>query len=115
LEPFELIRRFLQHVLPRGYTRVRCFGFFHPAARLRLNRVRALLKQKPLLSAAEQEAWQAEPKGEPAESPSPDSTPASVNAPPLCRRCGLPMILQAHWRPGQIPPRPWERAPPKPP
>ena len=57
LQPLELIRRFLQHVLPKGYTRVRAFGWFHPAAKIKLNRVRALLRQKPLLSQAEQEAW----------------------------------------------------------
>jgi hypothetical protein len=33
LEPFELIRRFLQHVLPAGYSRVRYFGWLSPAAR----------------------------------------------------------------------------------
>jgi Putative transposase/Transposase zinc-binding domain len=114
LQPFELIRRFLQHVLPRGYTRVRCFGFFHPAGRLRLNRVRALLKQKPLLSAAEQEAWQGEPISQAPEALSPEPSPARQSG-PLCRRCGVPMILLAQWRAGQIPPRPWERAPPKPP
>jgi hypothetical protein len=58
LEPHELIRRFLQHVLPRGYCRVRCFGWYHPAAKVRANRVRALLGQTPVLSEAELRAWQ---------------------------------------------------------
>ena len=43
LEPFELLRRFLQHVLPAGFHRVRRFGWLHPAGRAKLNRVRALL------------------------------------------------------------------------
>ncbi len=30
LEPLELIRRFLQHVLPRNFARVRTFGWFTP-------------------------------------------------------------------------------------
>jgi hypothetical protein len=47
LEPFELIRRFLQHVLPRGFHRVRRYGWWHPGGRVKLNRVRALLHQAP--------------------------------------------------------------------
>jgi hypothetical protein len=31
----EFIRRFLQHVLPRGWVKVRYFGFFRPAATAR--------------------------------------------------------------------------------
>ena len=42
--PQELLRRFLQHVLPSGFHRVRLFGWFHPASRQKLNRVRALSK-----------------------------------------------------------------------
>jgi len=30
----EFIRRFLQHVLPRGFQKVRHFGFAHPRARI---------------------------------------------------------------------------------
>jgi hypothetical protein len=56
LEPFELIRRFLQHVLPAGYSRVRYFGWLSPAARQKANRVRVLLVHLPQLSAAEQAA-----------------------------------------------------------
>ncbi len=44
LEAHQLISRFLQHVLPRGYCRVSLFGWLHPAAKLRANRVRALLQ-----------------------------------------------------------------------
>ena len=58
LEPFEFLRRFLQHVLPAGFHRVRRFGWLHPGGRAKLNRVRALLQIPPLLSAAEQAAWQ---------------------------------------------------------
>ena len=50
LTPDELLRRFLQHVLPCRYHRVRLFGWFHPASRQKLNRVRALLKQGPVLT-----------------------------------------------------------------
>ena len=40
----EFLRRFLQHVLPRGLMRVRHFGWLSPAARARYARVRGLLR-----------------------------------------------------------------------
>ena len=40
----EFLRRFLQHVLPRGFTRVRHFGWLSPAAKERYARVRGLLR-----------------------------------------------------------------------
>src|SRR3569832_145859 len=58
LEPLEFIRRFLQHVLPRGFARVRTFGWLHPAAKVRGNRVRALLRQQPVLTTAEKHTWE---------------------------------------------------------
>ena len=39
----EFLRRFLQHVLPRGFRRVRSFGWLSPAARRRFEQVCALL------------------------------------------------------------------------
>jgi len=101
LEPFELIRRFLQHVLPSGYTRVRRFGWLHPAARGRLNRVRALLHQAPLLTKREQQTWQS-PDGDPDpahELEAPE--PRLATGAPLCPRCQQPMRLLARWRRGQ--------------
>jgi hypothetical protein len=43
LEPCELIRRWLQHVLPKGFTRVRHYGFLSGAAREAYRRLRFLL------------------------------------------------------------------------
>lgn len=40
----EFLRRFLQHVLPKGFVRCRHFGFLSAAARTRFARVRALLR-----------------------------------------------------------------------
>ena len=31
LKPFELMRRFLEHFLPKGFMKIRYFGFLHPA------------------------------------------------------------------------------------
>ena len=44
----EFIRRFLQHVLPKGFVKVRYYGFFSPSLRARLAQVRAqLVSQQP--------------------------------------------------------------------
>ena len=39
----EMLRRFLQHVPPRGMHRVRAFGLLHPAERHTLRRLQLLL------------------------------------------------------------------------
>jgi hypothetical protein len=87
LTPSELIRRFLQHVLPAGLRRVRLLGWFPPAAKVRGNRVRALLGQKPCLSEAERTGL---------------ASPRSLGTarihrrccpqPPTCTRCGQPLV-----------------------
>jgi hypothetical protein len=78
LTALEFLRRFVQHVLPRGFVRIRQFGFFANHCRTaRLTLARRLLRQR--------------------------SSP--TNAPPMtpawsCPRCGVPMvvgpILNAH-------------------
>ena len=87
LDLTELIRRYLQHVLPKGFCRVRLFGWLHPAGKIRGNRVRALLKEAPILTAQERQTWQglrdelpapirlALPKGAARESPGPPPLP----------------------------------------
>ena len=40
----EFMRRFLQHVLPRGFHKVRYFGLWHPAQRDNTARVRQMLQ-----------------------------------------------------------------------
>jgi hypothetical protein len=107
LEPGELVRRFLQHVLPAGFHRVRRFGWLHPAARPKLNRVRALLHQAPLLTDAERAAWQ--PPDDALEPPEPLPPPDRA---PVCPRCQRPMTRIGSWRPGHDPLRPPARAPP---
>lgn len=93
LEPREFLRRFLQHILPPGFARVRTFGWLHPAAKVRGNRVRALLRQKPLLSTAEQQAW------EPPPDPAPLQTPAiTACASPRCPHCQRVMRLIGSFR-----------------
>lgn len=43
LQAVEFLRRFLQHVLPKGFQRVRHFGWLHPRAQRRFLRVQTLL------------------------------------------------------------------------
>jgi hypothetical protein len=92
LEPFEFLRRFLQHVLPASFHRVRRFGWLHPGGRAKLKRVRALLKISPVLSTAEQALWQPPALAQ--------TTPASANqsdalkpAPLLCPHCGSKLVI----------------------
>jgi hypothetical protein len=98
LQPMEFMRRFLQHTLPKGFARVRTFGWLHPAARKRANRVRALLGQAPLLSAAEQETWNPPPD--------PDLETAATEVKPahavLCPHCQKIMRLLGSWHPRRM-------------
>jgi hypothetical protein len=98
LEPLEFMGRFMQHILPRGFARVRTFGWLHPAAKVRANRVRALLRQAPVLTPAETQAWQ--PPADPDLDASKDPT-ATAGSAPLCPRCQRRMRLVGSWHPGQ--------------
>jgi hypothetical protein len=111
LEPFEFLRRFLQHVLPSGFHRVRRFGWLHPAGRRAFNRVRALLHQSPVLTQAERATWLGEIELEPPD-PAPDDAPSALHAVPRCPRCHQPMVWVGSWHAGQTPLTPPERAPP---
>ena len=94
LDPLEFRGRFLQHILPRGYARVGSFGWVHPAAKVSANRVRALLGQQPLLTAAEEQAWN--PPADP-DSQLPASPRGVVCSSPLCPRCQQVMRLVGSW------------------
>lgn len=105
LDPLEWMSRFLQHILPPGFARVRTFGWLHPAAKVRANRVRALLRQAPVLTPAEQQTWQ--PPGPPAVETPPETSAAVVSSSMLlCPRCGHVMRRVGSWRPPQPPLRP---------
>ncbi len=54
LEPAEFIRRFLIHVLPQGFHRIRHFGLFANTRRAaHLAKLRTLLKPQPAPAAIE--------------------------------------------------------------
>ena len=45
LKPFEFIRRFLQHVLPSGFMKIRYYGFMHPSSSIPLKAAVVLLEE----------------------------------------------------------------------
>ncbi len=84
------IHRFLQHVLPKGFVKVRYFGFFAPGCRRRLLALRQQL-----------EHVDPEHIGQSVTAP-PDATPV----PKLCcPSCGRPLLFQRTIQPtGRCPP-----------
>lgn len=44
LDVMEFMRRFLQHVLPTGFMKVRYYGFMHPGSSIKLNEISALIE-----------------------------------------------------------------------
>jgi hypothetical protein len=97
LDPLVWMSRFLQHVLPSGFARVRTFGWLHPAAKVRANRVRALLGENTVLTPAEQSVWQP-PLASPLE-PAP-AEPPPERCGPLCPRCHKKLRRVGSWLPG---------------
>ena len=51
----EFLRRFLQHVLPKGFHKVRYFGFLHPTNKVTLKRLQLLLLERDRKRTAELE------------------------------------------------------------
>jgi hypothetical protein len=86
----EFIRRFLQHVLPKGFSKVRYYGFFGPNQREALSKVQRLLTGTATRARADPHA--------PAE---PLATTELQ-----CPTCGKPMQLVSTLRPrGRCPPQ----------
>ena len=78
LSAMEFLRRFVQHILPRGFVRIRQSGFLANTCRAaRLARARTVLSAPA--------------------SPAPTSTPETTAAPPraawTCPHCGAAMIV----------------------
>ena len=89
----EFIRRFLQHVLPKGFVKVRYYGLFSPAKRHLLHQVRLVLVSQPTLETT------ADPQPEPVAAAQPLSEPT-------CPHCGQKMR-----RLGRLKPQPHCRSP----
>jgi hypothetical protein len=92
----EFIRRFLLHVLPTGFHRIRHYGLSANGGRAdNLTRARELLKVEP---PADQSLTEPHDPAQPVTRP--------------CPNCGAPMIVIDTFAPGQEPHRPRPRAPP---
>ena len=87
LDADELMRRFLLHVLPRGFHRIRAYGLMANAERKdKLATARALLtRSAPALPVAP------EPSPTAAAQPAASPRPATF----LCPHCGAPMLIIA--------------------
>jgi hypothetical protein len=84
----EFIHRFLQHVLPKSFVKVRYFGFFAPGCRKRLAALRQLLEQEYPENLGESEA-----------------TPEPAEPNLCCPSCGQPLLFQRTIQPtGRCPP-----------
>jgi hypothetical protein len=81
----EFLRRFLLHVVPRGFMRIRHYGITANRHRARkLARARQLLGQRPL---SQEPASEAAPAVETVEA----STTEGSGKPPACPACGGPL------------------------
>jgi hypothetical protein len=81
------LARFLQHVLPRGFPKIRSYGLLSPAATARRERARQLLALDP-----------ASPPRKPIVLPQPagNEPPPRLRPCPACRRGHLVRILCSH-------------------
>jgi len=96
LAPQEFIRRFLQHVLPAGFRKVRHYGLHHSSKRKALRLLQAQLAFTHSLPLP--------PSDQPVRPPPP---------PPVCPQCASPMLPASACRPTPVqPPRPHARGPP---
>src|SRR3954462_10244212 len=77
LTSMEVLRRFIQHVVPRGFVRIRHFGYLaNPCRTAHLTLARTLLAQPAL------------DRGE--------DLVVTASAQWVCPRCGAPMIIGVH-------------------
>ncbi len=97
LDVAEFMRRFLMHVLPKGFHRIRHYGLFANGNRAaNIQRARELLGVPPSLSASEDEDGEA-----------PEEQHLGVRP---CPCCGGPMIVVEVFEPGC---QPMARSPPE--
>lgn len=85
LDAMKFIRRFLQHVLPKGFQKVRSFGFLHPSAKKRFNKLKEQFEESPSETNNKPEA---EKNTENQEMAANRHTPEE---PGVCPHCGTPL------------------------
>jgi hypothetical protein len=99
LDVAEFIRRFLIHVLPKGFHRIRHSGLFANS-----NRAENIARARELLNA--------HPAQDDENTDNHENDTHDRTAPQPCPACGGPMIVVETFAPGQHPNRPRPRAPP---
>lgn len=99
------LTRFLRHVLPRGFTKIRWYGLLSPSRRQDLERARHLLVVRSPPHPACSSAADAEPPSEPARTTSGNASAVLMTVAlrcPVCRR-GRRLLVQ-RYRPARAPP-----------
>jgi hypothetical protein len=80
LDVMEFMHRFLQHVLPSGFMKVRYYGFLHPGCSISLDEIADMIREACGLTIADTEDAEA---------------PSSVPTTPVCPVCGGTMVCKA--------------------
>ena len=98
----DFLTRFLHHVLPRGFTKVRWYGLLSASRRADLDRARDLLTlhRPPAADAAPSPPRLAEPS--PRDEPVPRSVPTSTSRRPVCGHGHW--VLVRRYPPSRAPP-----------
>ncbi len=95
----EFIRRFLSHVLPKGFHRIRHYGLLANG-----NRTETLARAHQLL---------AMPPPEASDDQTVDAADEALASNYPCPACGGRMVIIETFEPGATPPHPRQRAPPQ--
>ena len=90
LSVFDFLSRFLLHVLPHSFVKIRHYGLFASAVRGRLEKARALL--------ATEETLEDPTSDEPSEPPEPERVP--------CPECLFGTVVWEYLAPSLLPPAP---------
>ena len=76
LDPLEFLRRFLQHVLPKGFMKIRYYGFMHPSCSVALTKVKEVIAKAIGLKVA------------------PETCKPKPLSEPVCSHCGGVLIFR---------------------
>ena len=94
LEPAEFIRRFLMHVLPKGFHRIRHYGLLANGG---LTRAEKIARARQLIAAAPQITPSPQP---PQDDPTYEDTTLSEELDHPCPHCGSRMVIIETFQPG---------------
>ena len=109
LPALDFLSRFLQHVLPKGFQKVRYVGFLHPGANARFGALKQRLEDRIV----DPRDWPAPDDGTPSKGD--EATTHRPDHPGLCPHCGGALRYVGRivrWRPGMLP-LVYQRGPPK--